>query len=118
MIRHRTRSSEFWAQFLFASAIVNKLLDFREEYLRYACEIVEEYVPEILKKKLFEFFGLPFVQEKLNKRKSELDGSDPDASNAKKLKVADVNVQPTEDYGTSTPSNLNNVVCDKTISNL
>ncbi|OXA60620.1 ribonuclease H2 subunit B isoform X1 [Folsomia candida] len=80
-----------------------------EEYTRYASEIIGEYLPDNLKKKLFESLGLPFVQEKVvTKRKSELE---TDRSNNKKLKVADVNgecVQPTEDYGTSSPSNINN----------
>lgn len=84
---------------------------YREEYTRYASEIIGEYLPDNLKKKLFESLGLPFVQEKVvTKRKSELE---TDRSNNKKLKVADVNgecVQPTEDYGTSSPSNINNPV--------
>ncbi len=84
--------------------------------MRYACEIIGEYLPESLRAKLFENLGLPFVQEKVNKRKSELESSADPSANAKKLKVSDVNngtsdiVQPTEDYGTSNPSSLNIVV--------
>jgi len=87
------------------SSIVSNDDKKKEEYLRYGCEIIGEYLQDGLKRQLFLKLGLPLVQEKtVNKRKSEIDDS-LDENQSKKVKVDGdgcTNVQPFEDYGSST----------------
>lgn len=81
-----------------------------QDCLRYACEIVSEYIDESLKKMLLEKLGLPLLQEKAGiKRKSLLD--EDDTSNKKARYADDGTVMPTEDYGSANNAPFNNKVC-------
>jgi len=79
--------------------------------LRYACDIVSEYIDNDLKKLLYNKFKLSLVLSKALKRK----GNEQEAENglSKKIKTEGGGnglVQPTEDYGSSNIASTNSVV--------
>lgn len=66
-----------------------------------------EYLDDSLKRKLFEKYGLPVVQEKSGvKRKGEEESTE--GSN-KKTKMTDGENVPLEDYGSKSNTPVNNV---------
>jgi hypothetical protein len=77
-----------------------------KEYLRYACDIVGDYLESSVKKKLLTKVGLPAELDRKRRPNGVAGGPEDSPQKKQKVTTEDTDVQPLEDYSSPT-SNTN-----------